>query len=223
MREVEIDFAATLNDGDMRDLKVGPKDDDKILISKINGKLHAVGNYCSHFGAPLSTGQLFDDKVLCPWHAAAFSVVTGALEGAPAHDGLPVFGIIERDGKFYAQIPETLPKKVTQALAKRDPTDKRRFVVIGGGPAGLFCAETLRQSNYTGELVVISAEDIVPYDRTLLTKALPMIDVTKSPLRSQDFLEKGDISYRLGVKAESVDTDAKIIKLSDGTEIVSIS
>jgi nitrite reductase/ring-hydroxylating ferredoxin subunit len=218
--EIEIDFAASLKDGEMRELKTGPKDDDKILISRVNGKLHAVGNFCSHFGAPLSTGQLFDDKVVCPWHAAAFSVVTGALEGSPGIDGLPVFGIVERDGKFFAQIPENLPRKQTQALAKRDPTDKRRFVVIGGGPAGLFCAETLRQSNYTGELVVISAEDMVPYDRTLLTKALPLIDVTKSPLRSQDFLEKGDINYRLGVKAESVDTSAKVIKLSDGTTLV---
>lgn len=75
----------------MKELKVGPKDDDKVLISRIKGKLHAVGNYCSHFGAPLGTGLLFDDKVLCPWHAAAFNVVTGALENAPGIDGLPVF------------------------------------------------------------------------------------------------------------------------------------
>jgi nitrite reductase/ring-hydroxylating ferredoxin subunit len=54
--EVEIDFASSLNDGEMKELKVGPKDDDKILISRVNGKLHAVGNYCSHFGAPLASG-----------------------------------------------------------------------------------------------------------------------------------------------------------------------
>jgi nitrite reductase/ring-hydroxylating ferredoxin subunit len=91
VEEFEIEFASSLNDGEMKELKVGPKDDDKILISRVNGKLHAVGNYCSHFGAPLATGQLFDDKVVCPWHAAAFSVVTGTLEGAPGIDGLPVF------------------------------------------------------------------------------------------------------------------------------------
>ena len=187
-KEVEIDFASSLNDGEMKELKVGPKDDDKILISRVNGKLYAVGNYCSHFGAPMSTGQLFDDKVLCPWHAASFSVINGALEGAPGIDGLPVFPIVEREGKFYAQVPEQLPRKYTQALAKRDPNDKRRYVIIGGGPAGLFCAETLRQSNYTGEVLVISAEDIVPYDRTLLTKALPQADGTKLKLRSDEFL-----------------------------------
>lgn len=85
----------------MRELKVGPKDDDKVLISRIQGKIHAVGNYCPHFGAPMSTGQLFDDKVICPWHAAGFSVVTGALETGPSVDGLPVFTVVERDGKFF--------------------------------------------------------------------------------------------------------------------------
>lgn len=222
-REFEIDFASTLNDGEMKELKIGTTDDDKILISRINGKLHAVGNFCSHFGAPLSTGQLFDDKVLCPWHAAAFSVVTGALEGGPGIDGLPVFKIVEREGKFYAQVPETLPRRHTQALAKRDPNDKRRFVIIGGGPAGLFCAETLRQSNYTGEVLVISAEDNVPYDRTMLTKAIPFFDVNKNKLRSEEFLKQGDIDYVLGVKAESVDSHKKLVRLNNGEEIVSFA
>jgi nitrite reductase/ring-hydroxylating ferredoxin subunit len=75
----------------MRALKIGPKDEDKILIAKYQGKIHALGNACPHFGAPMHTGLLVDDKLLCPWHTAAFSVVTGALEGAPSLDGLPVF------------------------------------------------------------------------------------------------------------------------------------
>jgi nitrite reductase/ring-hydroxylating ferredoxin subunit len=142
--EVEIDFAADLKDGEMKELKVGPKDDDKVLISRVNGKLHAVGNYCTHFGAPLATGLLFDDKVLCPWHAASFSVVTGALEGAPGLDGLPKFAITEIDGKAVVTVPVPLPRSESQPLAKRDLADKRRYVIVGGGPAGLNCAETLR-------------------------------------------------------------------------------
>lgn len=108
--DVEIDFAKDLNDGEMKELKVGPKDEDKVLISRIKGQLYAVGNYCSHFGAPLSTGLLFDDKVLCPWHLAAFNVTTGALEHAPGKDGLPTFKIVEKDGKHYVEVPEPLPR-----------------------------------------------------------------------------------------------------------------
>jgi nitrite reductase/ring-hydroxylating ferredoxin subunit len=185
----------------MRELKVGPKDEDKVLISRVAGKIHAVGNYCSHFGAPLSTGLMFDDKVLCPWHGAAFSVVTGAVEMAPGMDNLPKYDVTKKDGKSFVKVPVTLPRKSVPYMAKRDPNDKRRYVIIGGGPAGLNCAETLRQSNFTGEIVVISAEDIVSYDRTLLTKVLPTGDATKFKLRSDDFLKDADIDFKLKTRA----------------------
>lgn len=53
-------------------------------------------------------GVLFDDKVLCPWHAAGFSVTTGALELAPGRDGVPKYNITEKDGKHFV----TVPKKI---------------------------------------------------------------------------------------------------------------
>ncbi len=105
-----IDFADSLAEGDMKELKVGSKDSDKVLIARYQGKLYSVGNYCTHFGAPLASGQLFDDKVLCPWHAAAFSIITGAVELAPGMDGLPKFNIEEKDGKFYVHVPIELPR-----------------------------------------------------------------------------------------------------------------
>jgi apoptosis-inducing factor 3 len=79
-----------------------------VLITRYNGQLHAIGAYCSHFGAPLVNGVLFDDKVLCPWHAAGFSVTTGALELAPGRDGVPKYNITEKDGKHFV----TVPKKI---------------------------------------------------------------------------------------------------------------
>jgi 3-phenylpropionate/trans-cinnamate dioxygenase ferredoxin subunit len=83
------------------------------LVSRYNGKLYATGNFCSHFGVPLDGGMLFDDKVLCPAHAAGFSVVTGEPELAPALNGIPTFPIIEKDGKFFVELDEgALPKSV---------------------------------------------------------------------------------------------------------------
>jgi NADPH-dependent 2,4-dienoyl-CoA reductase/sulfur reductase-like enzyme len=43
-------------------------------------------------------------------------------------------------------------------------------VIVGGGPAGLNAAETLRQSGFTGQITVICSEDSLPYDRTNITK-----------------------------------------------------
>ena len=77
VNEVEIEFADKLREGDMKVLKVGKEDDQKVLIARYEGKLYSTGNFCSHFGVPLNGGMLFDDKVLCPAHAAGFSIITG--------------------------------------------------------------------------------------------------------------------------------------------------
>ena len=184
VREKRIPFADKLREGDMKVLKVGEADSDKVLIARYQDKLYATGNFCSHFGVPLNNGMLFDDKVLCPAHAAGFSIITGAPETAPGLDGIPSFPVVEKDDGWYVQLPvEGLPRKVPMPLTKRDPNNEEHYVIIGGGPAGLNCAETLRQSGFSGRVTMISADDAVPYDRTLLSKALPVGDASKFALR----------------------------------------
>ena len=100
-KKVKIHFAEKLRDGEMRALKVGSGKDDKVLISRVDGKLYATSNFCSHFGVPLDGGMMVDDKVLCPAHLAGFSVKTGEVDRAPALDGLATFEIIEEDGVSY--------------------------------------------------------------------------------------------------------------------------
>ena len=68
-------------------------------------------------------------------------------------------------------------------MVKRDKSDKRNFVVVGAGAAGLTCCETLRQAGYTGKILLINAEDVLPYDRTLLSKKLPIGSHDKFLLR----------------------------------------
>lgn len=106
----------------MRSLKFGKEDSQKILISKYKGKIYATGNFCSHKGVPLEGGMLFDDKILCPAHGAAFSVTTGAPELAPALDGIPTFEVVESENRHFVKVPVGgFPKSVPQPLSKRDP------------------------------------------------------------------------------------------------------
>ena len=94
--------------------------------------------------------MLFDDKVLCPWHAAGFSVTSGAIEYAPGLDGVPKYGITEKDGKHFVRVPKKMKHTEVAEMATRDPNNHTKMVIVGGGAAGLNCAETLRQSGYTG-------------------------------------------------------------------------
>jgi NAD(P)H-nitrite reductase large subunit len=60
---------------------------------------------------------------------------------------------------------------------------------------------------------------MVAYDRTLLTKVLPTGDASKFKLRSDEFLKNADIDFVLKTRAETIDTDAKRVKLSNGETI----
>jgi len=63
-------------------------------------------------------------------------------------------------------------------MAKKG-SDPRRFVIIGGGPAGLSAAETLRQAGFEGEITIISKEKHLPYDRTMLSKNVMGVEIDK--------------------------------------------
>jgi len=82
------------------------------------------------------------------------------------------------------------------------------MLIVGGEAAGLSCAETLRQSEFTGEIQVLSPEKILPYDRTLLSTNMSD-DV--SPLRKSDFLDEFGIDYQFGYEVTSIDKYAKTV------------
>jgi nitrite reductase/ring-hydroxylating ferredoxin subunit len=216
---IEIEGAGDLKDGEMFALKVGEKDSDKVLVAKYQGKIYSLGNFCTHFGVPLAHSVLFDDKVICPAHNAAFSIINGYPENAPAKNGLPTFEVVEKDGKHFVKLPSNWKESRVIYMAKRDLTNTSKYVIVGGGAAGLAAAETLRQSDYTGEIVILSAEDKLTYDRTLLSKALATGDANKFILRGQEFCDTYDIDFRTSSLVKKVDTEANEVVLSDGTKV----
>lgn len=156
---------------------------------------------------------------MCPAHAAGFNVVTGESDGGPGLDGVPTFPVVERDGKFFVQLPEgKLPKKVSMPLSRRDPANKTHFVIIGGGAAGLNAADTLRQSGFTGQVTILSSEKLVPYDRTLLTKATVVGDPNNWKLRSDQYLNDADIDVKLDATVVRLNPKDKTL-LTSGQEV----
>ena len=101
-------------------------------------------------------------------------------------------------------------------LTKRDPNNTQHYVIVGGGPAGLNCAETLRQSGFSGQVTIVSDEAMVPYDRTLLSKALANGDASKWALREPSFLAEADIDVKTGRGVFNINMDEKKVILRNG-------
>jgi 3-phenylpropionate/trans-cinnamate dioxygenase ferredoxin component len=54
-----------------------------VMLAKIDGKIYAMNDTCTHSGAPLHMGELGTAGspylLTCPWHAAHFDVSTGKV------------------------------------------------------------------------------------------------------------------------------------------------
>lgn len=61
-----------------------------------NGPLRATQALCPHSGGPLADGQVDDSVVLCPLHAAAFDLQTGAAR--TGHPPVTVYPVRVIDG-----------------------------------------------------------------------------------------------------------------------------
>ena len=49
-------------------------------------------------------------------------------------------------------------------------TDSRRFIIVGASLAGAKAAEMLRKDGFEGQIVLIGAEPVRPYERPPLSK-----------------------------------------------------
>lgn len=89
------------------------------------------------------------------------------------------------------------------------------FVVVGASLAGLRAVESARKAGYSGRLLLVGAEEHLPYDRPPLSKAFldPGDDPAMPHHRTDDELRALDVELRLGVPATALDTDAREIVL----------
>jgi nitrite reductase/ring-hydroxylating ferredoxin subunit/uncharacterized membrane protein len=74
-----------------------------VFVVKLDGKIYAMGNTCTHAGGPLNEGKWVGaDKceIECPWHASRFCVKDGEAKGGPATFGEPRFETRVNDSGF---------------------------------------------------------------------------------------------------------------------------
>ena len=97
----------------------------------------------------------------------------------------------------------------------------RRFVIVGASLAGGSAVAALREGGFDGEVTLIGAEPVMPYNRPPLSKGY---------LRGQDRFEDQlvnpseyyadhHIDLRLGTRADAIDPKRKVVSLERGEEV----
>ena len=210
--------AAVVDEGE---LLLGHADGEAVLLTRCGGELFAVGARCPHYGAPLADGLVVGDTIRCPWHHAAFSLRTGQTLRPPALGNLPCWRVEERGGWVVVQekpAESPRPMEVTGRSVSH-PAAPESVVILGGGAAGGFAAETLRRDGYAGPISIIEAGPTAPYDRPNLSKDY-LAGVAPEdwiPLRPRTFYADNEIELVLGRRATAIDGAGRKIHLDDGT------
>ena len=74
-----------------------------VFVVKLEEKVYAMGNTCTHAGGPLNEGKWVGAdrcEIECPWHASRFCVKDGEANGGPATFGEPRFETRVNDSGF---------------------------------------------------------------------------------------------------------------------------
>lgn len=95
------------------------------------------------------------------------------------------------------------------------------FVIVGAGEAGGSAAQMLRTEGFDGRVVLVGAEEHLPYERPPLSKSYLNGEPYKSEgsLRDQEWYDTEHIDARLGRRAVEVDRSRHEVVLDDGERL----
>lgn len=73
----------------------------KLILSKIDGEIHALSGICTHEEFDLAEGIVVEGAITCPLHLSQFDLRTGEVYNPPATEPLRVFNVkIDGDTVF---------------------------------------------------------------------------------------------------------------------------
>ena len=183
---------------------VGEVDGEKVVVVRAGGQVHALGATCTHYGGPLNEGIVEGGTIRCPWHHACFDLATGKAHG-PALAPIACYDVVLENGKIRVGAKrEITPAKVAAPA---------RVVIIGGGAAGVACAEALRAEGHQGSITLVAGEGTDPVDRPNLSKDY----LAGNAPEEWVYLRTGDALASINVEvvrdlASAIDRDKKLVR-----------
>ena len=179
----------------------------KVKFKPDSGKLSNAFDFGYGFGVSVLAG-----KIVIPEKADKDTVwkclVCGEIvPGTKAPGACPVCGVGPE--QFIMVDAETV-------TFRNDTTEK--FIIIGGGAAGTAACEEIRKRNATCSLEIISKENVIGYNRPMLTKGiLAEMDFLNLFIKPFSWYAQNNVILTLGAEVTEIDDKAKTITLSDGS------
>ena len=131
------------------------------------------------------------------------------FEGAMPPQNCPVCGAGQE--AFIEYTPEV--------VTFRDDREMR-VAIIGSGAGGLAAAESLRKRNDKAQIDLYTREELLPYYRPVLTRALAdKVEDTEYFIHPEHFYAKNRINLHLGATVESLSPRDKSFRLADGQTV----
>jgi nitrite reductase/ring-hydroxylating ferredoxin subunit len=95
--------SSELMEGQARVFEAG---DIRIALCKVESKIYAIEDLCTHDDGPLGEGSVNGFAIECPRHGARFDVRDGSVLRMPAASPVRTFPAHEKDGQVLVEIEE---------------------------------------------------------------------------------------------------------------------
>ena len=196
-------------------------DDTDILIIRDGSKVFASSPDCPHKGAPLEDGAVCRGKLVCFKQKTAYDITSADVCEPPALTGLKRYATEIREGEIFVDTSVATESTGERPNRLTAVSDRAHVVIIGAGAAGSAALQTLVNNCFNGQITVIDPDQHAPYDRTLLTKAVPAGDMEPEDvptLDAVDAMQRTEVTRLMSAVAE-INTRAKRVELKDGQTV----
>lgn len=161
----------------------------------------------------------------CPVCGAPASVFTSVDAPAPKQWRCLICGQVFEGDKPPVPCPVCgageqafVPEESGQTAFRKDTQE--RFVLLGGGAAGLECAKAIRQRNQTAQITLVCAEPVLPYNRPALSDVVADgLSLSAILLQEADWYAQQSIQVKTGVRAVQIHRQDRQVQLSDGSSL----
>lgn len=102
----EFERVAKVSDVAPGEIKSFPLGIEMIAVCKVDGRIYAFKDECSHQALPLSDGVLEGKTITCAYHGAEFDIETGKAICLPATDGVETYEVKVEGDYVCVLIPD---------------------------------------------------------------------------------------------------------------------